>query len=139
MPDARLLPPELLRQYARHPAASTCSSGTAWVFKARVWRWPRRCRQATASTTVYELLRSDGRSPDEKNISTPRNTRSRCATGIRRPANLNDLSSAELNQPRRRHPRCCNPTDLRYVEINDEHVIGYRQAFARRRNDGRGG
>ena len=83
---ARLLPAEFLRQHAGYPALHL-QSGEPWMFKSRV------ALAATLSATTASITASScsstSRSRAGKNISIPRNTRSR-SRDWDKPGNIKD-------------------------------------------------
>ena len=83
---------------------------------------PPRCPPPTASITASSCW-STIRFPAGKNISIPKNTRSRCGTGTG-PGNIKPYIR-DLNRARRENAALQQTSNLRFIPIEDGNVIGF--------------
>ena len=97
---------------------------------SRASRWPRHCPATTASTTDSSCW-SMSRFRAAKNISIPRNTRSRCGTGTS-PA-TSSPTSRDLNRARRDNPALQQTSNLRFLGDRRRRVDRLRQGVGRSR------
>ena len=133
---ARLLSPEFLRQYAGYPALSSAERRGLDV------QIPRRAgrhavRAPTASTTDSSCWNTS-RSRAARNISIPKNTRSRCGTGTSRaissPISAISTAPAGENTALQQTSQSALPSDRRRQRHRLRQGIG-RSDQQRRRRD----
>ena len=125
---ARLFPAELLRQHAGHPAGAL-QTGEPWMFKSRV------ALAATLSSNYgiyngFELLEHEPIPGREEYLNSEKYEIK--MRDWNKPGNIKDYIE-RLNTMRRDNPALLQTADLRFLQIDDDDVIGFVKESVDRR------